>query len=103
MRLRLSKLAYADLEAVYAYTVRRWGSNQADIYLRQLWDALEAIVETPERWRLRDRVYPGCRVCVAGRHAILYRLNEHGVEVARVLHGSMDLPRHIPPGFMGDP
>jgi toxin ParE1/3/4 len=102
MRLRLSKLAYADLESVYVYTVDRWGVEQAEDYLHKLWDSLEAIKASPERFRLREAIYPGCRICISGRHAILYRVQGQSVEVARILHGSMDLPRHVPPDFMAD-
>jgi len=101
MRLRLSKLAYEDLDSIYAYTLRHWGQEQADRYITQLWVSLETLAKEPERWRLRDPLYPGCRVRITGKHAILYRLHDGRVEISRVLHGSMDFTRHIPPDFMG--
>jgi toxin ParE1/3/4 len=101
MRLRLSKLAYDDLDSIYSYTLRHWGQEQADRYITQLWDSLETLAKVPERWRLREQLYPGCRVRITGKHAILYRIHEGRVEISRVLHGSMDFTRYIPPDFMG--
>src|SRR5712671_492012 len=102
MPLRLSKLAYADLDSIYADSIAKWGQGQADCYLNTLWDALEQVAATPERWRPRDALYPGCRICFSGRHAILYRIRESRVEIARILHDAMDFPRHIPAEFMGE-
>lgn len=101
MRLRLSKLAYADLDSIYTQTISKWGQEQADHYINALWDTLEQVATTPERWRPRDDLHPGCRICFRGRHAVLYRIHEGRVEIARVLHDAMDFPRHIPGDFMG--
>jgi toxin ParE1/3/4 len=101
MRMRLSKLALGDLDSIYSHTVEIWGRDQADRYIAAIWAAFEKITETPERWRLRDELHPGCRICFIGRHAILYRIHKGRVEIARVLHDAMDFPRHIPGDFMG--
>ena len=102
MRLRLSRLAYSDLDSIYADTLEKWGQEQADRYIDALWRTLEKVAATPERWRTRDALYPGCRICFSGRHAILYRIREGRAEIARVLHDAMDFPRHIPGDFMGE-
>ena len=102
MRLRLSKLALDDLDSIFAYTVAKWGEEQADKYAREIWRSILNLVETPERWRLRNSIYPGCRICLTGRHAVLYRIREGQVEVARILHGAMDFRRHITSNFFGE-
>lgn len=101
MRVRLSKLALGDLASIYSRTVEQWGREQADHYVGDIWDAFEKVAKTPECWRLRNKLYPGCRICFTGRHAILYRIHNGRVEIARVLHDAMDFPRHIPKDFMG--
>jgi len=94
MTFRLAQAAIEDLESIDAYTVRTWSADQADRYLAMLWATFERIAATPNRWRLRPELHPDCRICVAGRHAILYRVSDDRVEIARVLHDSMDFPRH---------
>jgi toxin ParE1/3/4 len=102
MRLRLSKLAHADLDSIYTDTIAKWGQAQADRYINALWDALEKVATMPESWRLRDEIHTGCRICFSGRHAVLFRIHDGRVEIARVLHDAMDFPRHIPGDFMGE-
>lgn len=99
--MRLSKLAFGDLDSIYSDTVEKWGREQADRYVGAIWAAFEKVAQAPERWRLRNELHPGCRICFIGRHAILYRIHEGRVEIARVLHDAMDFPRHIPRDFMG--
>lgn len=60
-----------------------------------LWDTFEQITNTPERWRVRSELHPDCRICFAGRHAILFRIEEGVLEIARVLHDAMDYPQHV--------
>ncbi len=103
MRIRISKLALRDVEEVFDYTVERWGKEQAETYVAAIWESFEKIQKTPHRWRLRDDVYPQCRICFSGRHAVLYRIQGKRVEIGRVLHAAMDFSRHVPSDFMGDP
>ena len=44
---------------------------------------------------LRPELHEECRICYAGRHAILYRIKEDHIEIGRVLHEAMDYPRHV--------
>lgn len=99
MRLKLSKLALEDIESIYDHTVAEWGDEQADRYVGALWEAMLAIEQAPERWRLRKDIHPACRACLSGRHLIIYRSGKRGIEISRVLHGAMNLREHIPPGF----
>jgi plasmid stabilization system protein ParE len=52
------------------------------------------VAAKPTRWRLRPELHPDCRIYLAGRHAILFRVKTDRVEMACVLHDAMDLPRH---------
>ena len=99
--MRLSKLALGDLDSIYSDTAEKWGREQADNYVGDIWFAFEKVAQAPERWRLRNELHPGCRICFTGRHAILYRIREDRVEIARVHHDHTDFPRHIPKDFMG--
>ena len=99
MRLRLSKLALADLEEIHDFTQNRWGEEQATHYLGMLWDALEEIQMDPTRWRLRPDIHKEARVRVCGRHLIIYRIHNERVEVSRLLHGARKLPENMPPSF----
>ncbi len=94
MTCHLAQAAIEDLESIEDYTVRTWGAEQADRYLAMLWATFEQIGANPSRWRLRPELHPDCRLCLAGRHAILFRVRDERVEIARVLHDAMEFPRH---------
>jgi toxin ParE1/3/4 len=94
MTFRLAHAAIADLEAIDNYTVHAWDADQADRYLAMLWATFERIAADPARWRLRPELHPDCRICQASRHAILFRVKDGRIEIARVLHDAMDFPRH---------
>jgi toxin ParE1/3/4 len=95
MTIRLSFSALGDLQEIDGYTAHQWGAEQADRYLAMLWDNFEKISQKPERWRLRPELHEECRICFAGRHAILFRIKEDHIEIGRVLHEAMDYPRHV--------
>ena len=101
MRLKLSRLALDDIALIHDDSVRVWGEAQAVKYVNALWDALEEIAASPERWRLRNDIYQGCRARVCGSHLIVYRTGDGKVEISRVLHGAMNLRDHVPRDFMG--
>jgi toxin ParE1/3/4 len=101
MKFHLAQAAIEDLESIDDYTVRTWDADQADRYLAMIWASFERIAENPCRWRLRPELHPECRICLTGRHAILFRLRDDRVEIARILHDAMDLPRHAEGLFEG--
>lgn len=101
MKIRLSSSALGDLEDIDDYTASKWGAEQADRYVAMLWDTFEQIVLKPERWRLRPELHPECRICFAGKHAILFRVRDGQVEIGRVLHEAMDYPGHLQGLFSG--
>jgi len=43
-RYVLSPRAQSDLEEIWNYTERRWGTDQAEAYTRQLWQHIKALV-----------------------------------------------------------
>ncbi len=94
MTFRLAHAAIEDLESIDDYTLRTWDADQADRYLGMLWATFERIAASPTSWRLRPELHPDCRICLAGRHAVLFRVKDDRVEIARVLHDAMDFPRH---------
>ncbi len=103
MRLILSSLALEDIALIHDYTVDEWGLEQALKYVNALWDALEEIAETPNRWRVRDDIYKGSRARVCGSHLVIYREREGSLEVSRILHGAMNIRDNVPANFMGFP
>lgn len=97
MKLILTEAALDDLRSIRAYTLQNWGVGQEERYLRNLWSRIQSLRADPFPHRLREDLFPGCRIAAEGRHVILFRANEQALEIVRVLHSAMDFKPHLPP------
>jgi toxin ParE1/3/4 len=104
--VRLTAAAEKDFQGIVAWTVEQFGEAQALVYAETIALALEALAEGPSLIdaRRRDEIQKGfCSLHVArqgrmGRHFVMFRIAPRGgdvIEVLRLLHDSMDLPRHF--------
>ena len=75
--------------------MKRWGEQQAEIYLRLIKAAVDAVATDPKVGRNCDDVRPGLRRYQVGSHVLFYRISATTVVVARVLHQRMDAERHF--------
>lgn len=105
--VRLSASAEADFEHIIQWTNKQFGDTQALVYAETLSLALMALTEGPDILgaKARDEILKGllslhvARHGRKGRHFILFRVAPRGsgdvIEVLRLLHDPMDLPRHF--------
>src|SRR5690242_3405887 len=95
-RFVLTPRAQADLDEIWDYTADRWSFDQAEIYIRQLWKAIETVADRPTLGKECAEVRRGYRKYAAGSHVLLYRLiPSGGIDIVRILHERMDYERHI--------
>jgi len=107
--VRLTAAAEADLEDILHWTVGQFGEAQARVYAETLSAALEALTAGPTApgIKARDDIARGlftlhvARLGRKGRHFVVFRIGRDRerevIEVLRLLHDAMDLPRHVPP------
>jgi len=103
--IRLGRLAEADFLKILDVSAEKFGPRQADIYEGHLLAALTALESGPDilgsvarpEVRLGLRTFHLARLGVSARHLVCYRaVDGRVIEVLRILHDAMDLPRHIP-------
>lgn len=94
VRYRLSPLALADLEEIWAYTAARWSPEQAESYHATIFAAFEGLAAGRKQGRPVD-VRAGYWKYPVGSHLVFYRLHEAGIDVMRLLHQRMDVRRHL--------
>jgi toxin ParE1/3/4 len=90
-RYFLTNRATLDLKEIARFTQERWGHAQRVHYMRALDERLQSLAERPAAGRLREDIGPGIRSGLYGPHLIVYRVLPDGIEIARVLHASMNL------------
>ena len=112
---RLTASARRDVANALAQSEAQFGRAARRRYRLLLERALDDLARDPTRPGVRadahlppdHRLYPvrlsRARVAPADRvghprHVVVFRVDERGVEVLRLLHEAMDLPRHLPPG-----
>lgn len=91
MSYRLQLAATQRVEEIYAYSLDRWGEEQADQYLRGLFGKFDAIAARSFPWRpIPGEFGQSGYVCRYESHFIYWRLLDDGtVGIVTVLHARM--------------
>jgi toxin ParE1/3/4 len=92
---RLRPRARQDLDEIWSYTVARWNARQAEVYIREIQAAIERAAVNPELGRVCDDIRSGYRKIASGAHVVYYRISSGSIDVIRILHGGMDVRRHL--------
>jgi len=95
MKVILSPSAVLDLQSISDYTLRNWGSEQEERYLKALWEKLALIQSNPESHRLREDLAKGCRSARHEKHVIFFAVQGQTLQIIRILHGAMDFSSHL--------
>lgn len=83
------------MEAVWLYSLREWGMEQADRYIDDLIEAFALLADRPKAGAQCDNIRVGYRKYPVIRHVVYYRETAYGIEVVRVLHDRMLPSRHF--------
>ena len=94
---RLTPRAADDLDGIYEYTIVNFGLERARDYLNGLHRRFEDLAERPALGRAAEHLAPRLRRFPYRSHVVFYMPEDHGVLIVRVLHESMDTPRHFVP------
>ena len=94
--LRYAPAARADLDAIWTYTVERWGVAQAASYVREIDQACHDAAAGRRASTPIDDIRPGYRKLLVRSHVVFWRRYEAGdMVVVRILHQRMDVTRHL--------
>jgi toxin ParE1/3/4 len=91
----LSSKAAADLDGIYEYTILNFGFKKAQTYLLGLQECFQVLSENPKLGRSAEQLAPELRRYEHQSHVIFYMPKRKGVLIVRVLHESMNAPRHL--------
>ena len=102
--VRLGQQAEKDYVDILHWTVHAFGEAQARAYAETMSLAIASLAGGPDILgvRVREDIQPNIRTLHvarqgrAGRHFVVFRVTGSVIDVLRLLHDSMDLPRHLP-------
>lgn len=91
----LSKEAHNDLKDIGQYTLKIWGKEQRDKYLRELDRQFQSLAQNPGKGQSRSNVRENYRSFRQNRHVIYYQEEKSQIRVVRILHINMDVTKHL--------
>jgi toxin ParE1/3/4 len=92
--LIISPIAEEDLDAIWFY-IAEDNPDKADRYLDHLIGKAQILIENPKIGILREELRPRLRSFPVDHYLLFYRSINMGIELARVLHSSRDIPNYF--------
>jgi toxin ParE1/3/4 len=88
--------ALDDLIEIWDYTVEQWSENQAEKYYILIMASCMDLANNPQLGKSYNIVSQNLLGYKCGEHVIFYqKIVKNEIEIARVLHGMMDLKSKI--------
>jgi toxin ParE1/3/4 len=87
--------AKADLIAMWQYSYKEHGEQQADKYYDELTIGMDIIKANPEIGVACDYIRVGYRQYKINQHFVFYRLTKNKIHIVLVLHESMKVTKHL--------
>ena len=94
MGVLFTPLADTDLEEIGDY-IAQDNPARALTFIQEIRAQCQKIGKSPLAYRARPELGDEIRSCPFGNYVILYCPQATDVLIVRVLHGAMDLPRHM--------
>lgn len=95
LRIGYSSRARRDLTEIRGCTMKTFGPDQANRYLAQLHGSARNIAENPSLARDASDLRAGLHKTAARSHVVYFLLTDSRLDIARILHGSMDAGRWL--------
>lgn len=87
--------AQADLTQIWRHGASTWGVDQAERYADAPFSLFDLLADFPEMARERPEFTPPVRIHSRGAHLVIYRVEEQGVEIIRILHAHQNLAAYL--------
>jgi toxin ParE1/3/4 len=93
MRVRVSKTARRDLDAIFDYWARRASPDIAGQLIYSIKDRFLLLADAPDIGRAASEMAWGIRVFPAGKYLIYFRQVRGVLHIHQILHGARDQAR----------
>ncbi|MCP4290041.1 MAG: type II toxin-antitoxin system RelE/ParE family toxin [Gammaproteobacteria bacterium] len=92
---RITPRAEQNLKNIGRYTLKMWGRDQRDVYLRAIDRRFAWLAERPERGRHRPEVREGYHSYLQGSHVVFYLIRDGGIDIIGIPHQRMDIMNYF--------
>ena len=92
---RITPRAEQDLKNIGRYSLKMWGRDQRDVYLRAIDRRFAWLAERPERGKHRPEVREGYHSYLQGSHVVFYLIRDGGIDVIGIPHQRMDIMNYF--------
>jgi toxin ParE1/3/4 len=95
-KFSFSNRALDDLIEIWDYTAEEWSENQAEKYYNLIMASCMDLANNPQLGKSYNIISQNLLGYKCGEHIIFYQeIVQNEIEIARVLHGMMDLKNKI--------
>ncbi len=92
----LTRKAKADLKEIAKFTLKRWGREKRNLYLKQFDETFYLLAESPSLGKSCDEIRKGYRKFPQGSHIIYFKQSDKSqIHIIRIFHKSMDVDIHF--------
>lgn len=92
---RITPKAKADLINIGRYTLKTWGKEQRNTYLRNLDKRFHWLAENPHFGRHRPEIQEVFYCFPQGMHLVFYVIRDNGIDIIGIPHQHMDIPNYF--------
>ena len=83
--------AARDLDTIARWTLRQWGADRMEQYMRGLNGRFQWLAAHPQAGRMRDDVAAGYRSFPEGQHLVFYIIQGDAIAIIGIPHQAMDV------------
>lgn len=96
-KYKISNEAGKDLEKIWLYTFETWSREQADRYLKQIFEEIEYITVNPMHGQDFNYLRVGYLKAKVKHHFIFYTIDKKDslVNIIRILHQKMNIENRL--------
>lgn len=88
---RITPRARDDLKKIGRHTLKIWGREQRNTYLRNLDTRFSRLAQNPQLGKHRPDIQDGYYCFPQGSHLVFYILRDDGIDIIGIPHQNMDI------------
>ncbi|RLJ22200.1 type II toxin-antitoxin system RelE/ParE family toxin [bacterium endosymbiont of Escarpia laminata] len=92
---RITPRAAQDLKTIGRYTLKHWGKEQRNSYVRALDRRFVWLAKNPRMGRHRTDVKDGYYSYPQGAHVVFYLVRNEGIDIIGIPHHRMDVMNYF--------